>query len=97
MAGHPHLDGPPVRRLLDRVVEQVEQQSAEQISLASNQAPVASTMGQTDPVDAEVIRLIQPDGFNFGKVRLTADIRFEGSDPGLPSEDALFTDMLSFS
>jgi hypothetical protein len=70
---------------------------AEEIILASTQAPVASTMGGTDPIDAEVIRLVQPDGSEYGKVRLTADIRFEATDPGLPSEDALFADMFAFT
>jgi len=70
---------------------------AETITLASTQAPVASTMGQTDPVDAEVIRNVSPEGFDYGKVRLTADIRFEATDAGLPPEDALIADMFTFT
>jgi len=70
---------------------------SDQVSLASTQAPVASTLGQSDPVELEVIRALQPDGSGFGKVRVTADVRFEGTDPGLPSEDGLFADIYAFA
>jgi hypothetical protein len=70
---------------------------AEQITLASSQAPVASTMGQTDPVDAEALSNVVPEGSNYGKVRVTADIRFEATDPGVPPADDLFTDMYAFA
>jgi hypothetical protein len=68
----------------------------EQLSLPPSMNPVASTMGQTDPVDREVIQLVEPDGAGYQKVRVTADIRLECSEPGLPLEDAMFTDLYTF-
>jgi hypothetical protein len=70
---------------------------AEQVSLPSSQCPVASTIGQTDPVDAEVANNVVPEDSNYGKVRLAADIRFECTEPGVPSEEDLFTDTYAFT
>jgi hypothetical protein len=70
---------------------------AQRLVLSAAQCPVASTMGQSDPVDAEVARNVVPDGADWGKVRVSADIRFECTDAGLPSEDDLFTDMFAFA
>lgn len=72
-------------------------QYAERLSLPVALTPVASTMGQTDPVDHEVVQIVAPDGSGYQKVKVTADVRLEGADPGLPSEDAMFTDMYAFA
>jgi hypothetical protein len=70
---------------------------AEQSTLAAGQCPVASTMGGTDPIDAEAKRDVFPEGGNYGKVRVTADIRFECTDEGVPPADDLFTDLYAFT
>ena len=71
-------------------------QAAEEISLGQGSTPVASTWGQTGSVSAEYPVTIQPDGGGYQKLKVTADVRLECGDPGLPSEETIVTDLYAF-
>jgi hypothetical protein len=71
---------------------------AETQTIDPGSTPVASTWGQTDPVDAESITDVAPDGDGpFRKVIVGAEVRFETETADVPSADSMFADVFTFA
>jgi hypothetical protein len=62
----------------------------ETIGLVSPDVPVADTMGLNNPIDAEQITEVSPDGSGYKKVQVTADVRLQSTGTSLPGSEAVF-------
>jgi hypothetical protein len=60
-------------------------------------APVANTMGLSNPIDAEQIAGFGPDGSGYKKLRVTAQVRLESTGTNLPGSEAIFAAIYVFT
>jgi hypothetical protein len=71
---------------------------AETQSIDPSSAPIASTWGEIDPIDAEMMIDVVPDGNGpFRKIVVSSEVRFETETNDVPSPDSMFADMFTFT
>jgi hypothetical protein len=69
----------------------------EAITLSTGSNPVASTVGQSDPIDAEQIVEISPDGSGYVKIVVAAEVRLECVDHNLPGSQGIVGQVFVFT
>jgi hypothetical protein len=63
---------------------------SEQVTLSRAGNPVASTIGAAEDAEADKSSDIWPDGSGYKMVKLTASVRMQTLQPGIPSPEAVF-------
>ncbi len=54
-------------------------------------------MGLNNPIDAEQITDVSPDGTGYKKVQVAADVRLQSTGATLPGTEALFGGLFVFT